>query len=226
MNYLELVQKFRRKARVSGTGPVTLNATLSEEYARLRDWVDEAWLDIQGTLEDWQWMRSSCSFATVAGQATYTAAQAGVTDLGNWTRDSWRLYPTATGTPGEQFLEYIDYERWRDGYQFSTLRTTETQPLVMTITPAKAIGLGPTPAAGYTVTGDYFTAPSTMTLDAQIPALPEQFHMLIVYRAMMFFGASEAASEVYQEGQIEFERMMRRLQLNQLPELGSPPPLA
>ena len=43
--------------------------------------------------------------------------------------------------------------------------------------------------------------------------------MLIVYRAMMFYGVSEAAPEVYEEGKTEFNRMMSRVTENNLPEL-------
>ena len=116
-------------------------------------------------------------------------------------------------------MSYLDYEWWRDGYQVGAMRTTQSQPMVVTITPAKAIGLGPTPAAGYTVTGDYYRVPTELAADLDVPALPVRFHMLIIYRAMMFYGASEAAAEVYQEGKAEYEKLLRRLNLNQMPEM-------
>ena len=66
------------------------------------------------------------------------------------------------------------------------------------------------------MTGDYFKVASELATDVSIPALPTQFHMAIVYRAMMYYGASEAASEIYQEGETEFKRFMRMLVKNQL----------
>ena len=50
--------------------------------------------------------------------------------------------------------------------------------------------------------------------------------MMIVYRAMMFYGGYESAPEVYQRGEAEFKRLMSRLDIDQLPTLVSGPPLA
>lgn len=171
-------------------------------------------------------MRKSCSFTTTAGKAIYTSAEIGLTDFGNWSRDTWRNYLTTTGTNSEIHMTYQDYESWRDVFQFGATRTTQTQPNIVTITPAKAIGLGPVPNGLYTVTGDYYSVPAELVQDTDTPALPAQFHMLIVYKAMMYYGVSEAAPEVYQEGEAEFNRMMIRLQLNQMPDIGAPAPLA
>ena len=219
MNYLQLVARLKRKCRVTGAAPASIENATSEEVNRLMDWINEAWMDIQETRQDWGWMRGSCSFTTVAGQAIYTPAETGVTDFGNWTRDTWRIYTTSVGMPSEQFLIYRDYESWRNLYQFGSMRTSQTQPVDLTITPEKSIGLGPLPTAGYTVIGDYFKLPTEMSLNADTPALPSRFHMLIVYRAMMFYGVSEAAPEVYEEGKTEFNRMMSRVTENNLPEL-------
>lgn len=218
MNYLQLTQRLRRKCRVGGTGPVAVTGQ-NEEYSRLLDYINAAWLDVQESREDWQWMRSSCSFTTTNSQATYTVAQIGLTDWGNWHRDSFRQYLTASGTNTERELHYMDYEDWRNAWQLGSPRNTPSQPWCMTITPAKSIGLGPVPLAGYTITGDYYTVPTEMATATDTPGLDSRFHMLIVYRAMMFYGVGEAAPEVYQEGMTEFNRMMNRLNLNQLPEV-------
>lgn len=218
MNFLQLVQRLRRKCRVSGANPVKLS-NQSEEINRLIDWTNEAWMDIQETREDWQWMRTTASFQTVEGQAIYTPAQMGVTDFGNWTKYTWRNYVTAVGLKSEIEMEFRDYESWRNLWAYGANRFAKSRPMEMTITPDKSIGFGPAPIAGYTITGDYFRVPTEMSADADVPSLPERFHMLIVYRAMMYYGASESAAEVYNEGQAEFDRMMRRLQLNQLPDM-------
>lgn len=216
--FLQLVQRLRQECRVSGNGPVTVvNQNL--EYQRLIDWTNTAWMEIQEAREDWDWMRTTCAFPTVAGKPYYTPDEIGLTDWGNWTRETWRCYPTAAGNSAEIFMSYLDYQTYRDCYQFGATRYTQTQPVQMTITPDKSIGLGPTPLGGYTVTGDYYRVPTPLVNNDDVPAMPERFHMAIVYRAMMFYGMSEAAPEVYQFGNNEFERMMKRLQLNQMQEM-------
>ena len=225
MDFLRLVQRLRRKCRVSGTGPVSV-LNQNEEYSRLIDFIRDAWNDIQTTREDWAWMRGSCSFQTVAGKALYTPAEIGLTDFGNWMRYDWRSYTTLAGVNSEIRIQYMDYEVWRDLFQIGALRGAISQPTAVTIAPDKSIGLGPTPIAGYTITGDYYRVPSDLVADTDTPALPAYFHMAIVYRAMMFFGVSESAAEVYQEGKVEFERLMRRITMNQQPEILGASPLA
>lgn len=226
MTFLELVRTLRRRCRVAGSGPVSV-INQNEEYSRLIDWIQEAWRDIQTVREDWEWMRASASFTTVAGKFLYTPQEAGLTDWGNWTRDTWRSYNTAAGINGEIRMSYLDYDVFRDVYQIGATRDTLSQPNIITIAPNKSVGFGPTPAAGYTITGDYYREPGLMPLvNDFVPYLPARFHMAIVYRAMMFYGMSEAAPEVYQEGNNEFDRIMTRMQLNQMPEIYGAPALA
>ena len=216
MNFLALCNRLKRKCRVSGDALTAVTGQI-EEYSRLIDWISEAWMDLQLAREDWNWMRSSASCTTVLNQATYSPTTDFVlTDFGNWVRDSFRVYLTTTGTAGEQYLSYTDYDGWRDTYQFGPSRTAASMPTVMTITPADLIGVWPVPLAGYTITGDYFKVASELSATTDTPALPTQFHMAIVYRAMMYYGASEAAAEIYQEGETEYKRFMRMLVKNQL----------
>lgn len=225
MNYLELVQRLGREAGASGSIVTTHGAT--GETKRLCDWINSAWSDIQTMHQDWLWLRKSVSFTTVAGQATYSMpADIEITDFGMWARDTFRNYPTATGTNGEVFMDYVDYESWRNSYQYGALRNTRSRPMVITITPDKSIGLGPTPEDGYTITGDYFSAPTDLVLDADIPAMPTQFHMAIVWRGLMLYGGYEGAVDAYQRGEVEYARIMQRLAIDRLPQVVFGGPLA
>ena len=224
MNFLELVQRAKRKCRVAGAAPTTV-INQAEEFARLVDATNEAWMWLQLKRADWHWMRYSMSFPAVSGQATYTLAQieatgSGFSYFGNWEKNSFRNYVTSVGTNSEFLMAWTDYDNWRDVYQYGATRNTLTRPTEFTILPALGIGLGCTPAAGYTISGDYFKVATEMALDADIPALPKQFHMAIVYKAMMFYGVSESSPEIYDEGKAEFDTMMARIELQQLPAMG------
>lgn len=225
MTFLSLTQDLWRESGASGTspGPSTVSSQTGE-YARLVAWVAAAWTDIQNAHTDWGFLRSSTSFATVAGTSTYTlgtgAGTVGIlaANFGAWERDTARCYLTATGTADEQFLEYVPYDYYRDAYLMGSQRSTNVRPNVFSISPAKAICTPPT-VADLTITIDYFTAPVTLTADADIPTLPAQFQMAIVYRALMFYGAYESASEVYDRGELEFGKLMRRMTQDRLPEM-------
>lgn len=218
MNKLQLANRLMLECGVSGDDMAT-TVDQSKELNRLVSWVNTSWVDIQSQHQDWDWMRQSCSFVTVDHQATYTPAQCGVTDFGMWDVRTFRNYETSVGAASEIFLDYMEYDAWRDSYQYGSLRTSYDRPLVLTVTPAKAIGLGPVPLAGYTVVGDYFAVPTELVLDDDEPSLPEQFHMAIVYRAMMHYGMFEAAPEVMQRGQAEFRKIMSRLERDRLPTM-------
>jgi hypothetical protein len=228
MNLLQLCNRLILEAGMStGTSVLTTTANQTGELARVVNWVQAAWMDIQAMHQDWQWMRKSTSFVTVSGQALYEpVADIGITDLGQWTLDTARNYPTTVGNAGEIFMSYIDYEMYRDSYLYGALRYATSRPTVFTITPDKSIGLGIIPTSDYTVTLDYFSRPTEMADDTAEPELPDQFHLAIVWRALMFYGSFEAATESFQRGRNEFTVMIDRLEIDRLPKIQMGGPLA
>lgn len=301
--FLQLVQRLRTETKASGT-TVTTTVNQSGEYARLVNWVNDAWLDIQSTYTDWGWMRSDVTFQTVTNRPINTIAQIGITNFGAWNRDSFRNYANpqvslTLGTPGvvtlaahalavgdtfipyttgalltgltagttyyvqsvptantftvsatnggaaiaftgtqsgtqtmssnnvnvyiglasETFMDYCDYEIWRNRYQYGALRQTQSRPFEITITPEKSLGLGPFPLSGYTVVGEYYTVPTYMTADGDIPAMPVQYHMAIVYKAMLSYGRYEEDPFIIQMAERELRKFMRKLSSTRLAEV-------
>lgn len=230
MNYLALAQKLRRKCRVAGTGPTAVTG-VSEEYLRLLDFVNEANGLIERLHPDWLFMRASTSCVTVEGQHTYSpTADFSLTDFGSWaldyeSGDSFRNYLTVTGTADEQRMGVIEYDDWRNHYLYGTNRTTYQRPLDVAVAPGGSLVVGPVPTAGYTLIGDYYKAP-TLLVDADSePNIPEAFHWAIIYRAMMLFGVSENAPEIYGEGKAEWKIIRAQLEAAQLRNITLPGPL-
>ena len=154
--------------------------------------------------------------ATTAGGTpiTTTGTQSGTHTISSNNTDAY------CGLRTEVFMSYLDYEDWRNAYQYGALRSVETRPMVISITPARSLALGPTPDAGYTVLGDYYRAPAELATDAESPSLPERFHMAIVYRALLHYGMFESAGEVIQRSVSESEKWSRRILLDQTQELS------
>lgn len=231
MNYLQLCQRAVSECGVSGTLTTVVGQVGS--LGRIVAWVADAWNDVQIRHDDWDWMRSSnllgagASFVTVNAQASYPlGAGAGtvgvaVDSFGKWDRMTFRCYPTAAGVSGEEFLEPIRFDAWRDGYMLGAMRSVQTRPYVVAIGPDQSVNLGPPPNALYTITGDYFVAPSVMAADADLPTgLPTRFHSLIVYLTMQKYAGYEAAPEVLQRGVSEAVTMMNRLETARMPSMG------
>lgn len=230
MNRLSLAQRLQTECGVSGALTTTISQT--GESSRLVNWVDQAWAEIQTEHDDWRWMRSSnmlgagMSFATVAGQPSYPlgtgAGTCGVlaTSFGKWVRDAFRNYTTTVGVSNEMFLDQIPYDVWRDAYMFGAMRSVQTRPVAVAIGPDESICLGPPPNALYTITGDYYVAPSVMAADLDVPTLlPVQYHMIIVYKAMMMYAGYEAASEVFQRGEQGYQLLLKQLEVIKMPTM-------
>ena len=217
--YVAIVNALKTECGVSGATLTTLSNQVVE-INRLAGWVNQAWVDIQEIHDDWFFLRQSFSFSTIAGQQSYTPTQAGIAvspGLGVWKRDSMRIYSTSVGVSNEMMMPCIGYDQFRDLWQYGAMRTTQTRPTVFAIDPQFNLLLGAVPDAVYTVNGEYFQAPSTLSADSDVPVMPARWHNLIVYRAMQHYGLFEAAPEVLQRGQIEFSKMLSRLQAQQLP---------
>jgi hypothetical protein len=166
------------------------------------------------------------AFQTVAGQASYPLGTGlgtvgvPVDSFGKWDRETFRNYTTTVGFRNEMFLDEVSFDEWRDGYMLGAMRSVETRPVVFAVGPDQSVCLGPPPNGLYTITADYFVAPSLMVEDPDIPVgLPTRFHMLIVYFAMLKYGAYEAAEEVSQRGASESARMYARLQAVRAPRM-------
>lgn len=228
MNYLQLVNRTRVECGVSGPTLTTAQG-LTGEAARIASWVNSAWVDIQTAKEDWQWMRDAVQFNTATQQQVYTPTQAGVgSTFGNWKRDSFRCSSVGQNYRDEQLLNYMEYTTFRNLYIYGNMRTTYARPVVVSIAPGgdKSLAFGSIPDQAYVITGEYYKRPTEMSADTDEPSIPSRFHMIIVYRAMMFYAGYESAAEVYQRGELEFKRLMNRLNIDQLPTAISGPPLA
>jgi hypothetical protein len=230
VNFLQLINRTRVECGVSGAStPLTTAQNLTGESARIAAWVNSAWVDVQTAKEDWQWMREPVQFNTITQQQVYTPTQAGVgTTFGNWKRDSFRCSSVGQNYADEQLLNYMDFTTFRNLYEYGNMRTTYARPVVVAITPDKDLAFGSIPDQPYVIVGEYYIKPTEFSADTDAPSpyFPDRFHMMIVYRAMMFYAGYEAAPEVYSRGETEFKRLMNRLDIDQLPTTVSGPPLA
>lgn len=223
MNLLQLANRLIDEAGITA-GHLTTTAGQTGELARVVQWVQSAWLSIQMAQPNWRWMRKQASIVTVAGQAGgYDAPDA---DVATWCLDTARNYVTASGNVTEIFMDFIEYDDFRDSYLYGALRTAQSRPLVFTIEPTNMLAFGPVPNGDHTVTSDYFSRASELADDAAIPLMPERFHMAIVWRALMLYGGYEAASEAYARGQNELTVIQSMLEIDQLPMIRMGGPLA
>jgi hypothetical protein len=92
--------------------------------------------------------------------------------------------------------------------------------------PNKDLAFGAIPNLAYVIDGEYYTQPVDLVADTDVPLIPARYHMMIVYRAMMYYAGYESAPEVLSRGDFEFRRQYSRMEIDQLPTIVSGPPLA
>ena len=225
MNLLQLVNQTRVECGVSGPALTTAQSQVGES-GRMVSWTQQAWIDIQTSKEDWLFLREPFTFNLVANQYQYTATEAGLTDFGNWKRDSFRASSVGQDYKDEQLLNYMEWTTYRNLYRYANMRNTTARPVVVSITPEKDLAFGSKPDQAYVIDGEYYTRPVTLSADADEPIIPARFQMAIVYRAMMYYAGYEAAPEVLSRGDFEYRRLYSRMEIDQLPTIVSGPPLA
>ena len=231
MNYLQLAQRLAVECGVTGGGPSAVTGQTGM-YAKLVNWINDAWVEIQGMHDNWNWMREPFTFLTVANTGDYlpasitnTLTAATMTDLRYWWKDTFRCQKQSIGVQDEQWLVEWEYQVFRNTYRFNL--QVAGRPVVFAIKPnGKAVMLGQIPNDVYEIMGEYQKLPSSLAANTDTPAMPTHLHMAIVYKAMQFYGLYEAAPEVLSKGNTEFSRLMNQLEREQLPELYLGNPLA
>lgn len=221
-NFLDIVHRTMDECGIpTPTSVLTTVVGQTGEPRRFVGWCASVWLDIQRAHQDWDFMRAEASWVTISGQAIYTPVQCGITAGTHriWARDTFRNFLTSGGTDTEVHMGWISYDAWRDTYRYGATRSLTTQPRHFSITPAKAIAVGPFPNGDYTVTGDYWLAPVKLTLDADVPNIQVEDFMVIVYGAMMKYGRYESAPEVYQGGLDGYNEIFAQMTADRMPDI-------
>ena len=211
MTFLELANRLLSESNISGSGLVT-TVNQKGEYKQAVDYINTAYQDIQSIHPYWDFLRKDLSFNTIAGVNNYLDTSIGITDLGDWSIYDMRVYLTANGISSEQYLIPVEWDDFRADFMFGSTREQTGMPTHITVKPDKSLLFYPIPNDVYSISGEYYREPFTFLLDADKPAFQTSYHMIIVWRALMFFAAQMNAQELYVLGNTEFRRYLFRLE--------------
>jgi len=220
MTYLELCVRAREEAGITGSGPTSVTGQTGQ-LLRLVNWVQQAWVEIQLMRPNWNFMHSEFSFNTVVDQRDYLAADHSINDMKLWDENSFIAHETAEGESTQFPLIYLKYATWRDTYRVGMNVRTSDKPVYITVLPTNKIRFEPAPDKVYTIEGDYKRSTQYITADAdELTNFPDDFHMLIVWQALKYYGHYENAPEVLEEAEVNFDNLLFRLEIEQLPEMS------
>lgn len=214
MTFLQICQRIRQEAAISGSGTPSTVVSQTDEMGKIVDWASSSYQDIQGLHTTWDFLRFDFSFSTIAGTNTYLPSAVSMTELATWRKESIRLYSSLAD---EVALVPMDWETMRD-YRLKGVVATG-RPAEFSVSPAKALVLWSTPDAIYTVTGEYFKRPQVMSANADEPLIPVQHQIAIVWKAVQYYAADQGAPELYAHAEREYRRSLNRLEQDCLPRM-------
>ena len=224
--FLGLAQKVGRESgTISGNLPATATGQVGR-LAKIVAYTADAWVYVQNSQRAWRFMRKEFSGNTTAGTARYTPASWTITDHLRWIHeyDAVTLYLTATGVSDEGTISPIDWATWRRLYDRGT--QVNGRPIGYAISPANEFCLGAIPDAAYTVRGEYYRNAQRLAADGDTPICPEDFHDVIVWRAIqLLVEHDEAPALLLGAANAKYRDLhgaMMRDQLN-TPAIGSSP---
>lgn len=207
MNFLDLCQRLVQETGIADEGPATVTGQTGD-MGRIVNWTNDAWLKIQSIRADWNWAWST-------GTSTLTAATNTVT------------LPATVETIkrvsiGQGFLQALDYNDFADNYRV----IQNGDPSVYSIKPDGTLCFSSKPTENKTVSYELYATPVALVNNTDVPAMPERYHILIVYEALRCYAQFDEAPELEKRAFLYYEEMLADLERDQLARIGAPEALA
>ena len=204
MTFLELCKVVKREIGISGSGPSSVNDQQGQ-IAQLVGFVQSADMLIQNLWTDWNFLWDEHEFQTVAEQEGYSPPN----DFGDWDYESFYI----NWGSNESFpLKVLNEKK---DLKMSGSRTLGT-PLYLVVLPNNQLKLNPIPDKEYTLTCSYYKAPTMMTENTSVSAIPEQFHRIIIARAKMLYAEAEEIYDQMSVNEREYRETLAKLESHSL----------
>lgn len=223
MNFLELCKAVARESgTIAGLPSFTTLTDASGRLDKLVNWVRDAWVDIQTERNDWLFRIGTFEDALVVGEKEYTAADLGLTDVARWLPDTrerfnMTLYDPDIGQSDESYIPQKLWSIWRTTYDRGT--HDNNRPIMWAASPDGNLCVGPAPDKAYVIRGEYRKTAQRLEVDADEPIIPEDYHMVIVAKALDLMAESDEAYEALVAKARRYDLLRSQLVRDQTPEV-------
>lgn len=221
--FLELAQGLARESGSFDPSLLTSVTGLTGRPAKVVNWINKAYLNIQNSRRDWGWLVGDFTQNLISGSSVYTPMSFNLTRFSNWVTDrDWFLpmtiYDPVTGVSDETALYELTPEAFRSRYGRGD-QSNQNRPIEYAISPRNEIMFGPIPDKTYTVRGQYQKGPQTLAVSNDVPEMPTRFHDMIVWEAHRLLLIHDGAYNESQFPMVEMVGLRHQLELDQLPEV-------
>lgn len=207
------------------SGAITRTQNQVGEAARVVGWVAEGYQEI---LRDqrfgYNFVKEELEAPLVPGQFTYTGAELGAPRLIEWDTYTARVGPMGN-LNGEQFLNRMLYPDFRNRWRFGSNRNVQSIPLDVSVDDRVRLVLGPIPDFAHTLIIEYTASAPPLILEEDVPLIPERFQSIIMWIALRHYGLYEAAPEVVARADLNYNKVLSSMLLDQGDEITVGAPL-
>lgn len=182
MNYLALCQRTVLEASIAGNGPSSVSTPQSKELQRIINWVADEWLLLQGTrCWSWQWENPTLTVLAATNSVAGTIAPA--------------RYAVDATFIGSTPIIYYPWDQFRMLWPAGDV--ADGQPDAWSIRPDLAFVVNAKPTADTAITVERYANPTALAADDDVPGMPEDLHMYLVWAALMKYAARDEAGSLY-----------------------------
>jgi hypothetical protein len=214
--WLDLSKALRREAGVQGDGPSSVE-NQQGMYANIVQWIDQAWLHVQGLHNNWDFMWATGTI-TSNGSRDYVLSPV-----------PGRIYPRSIRAtdgvpidgpvvdgdivvPKASHVDFIDWLRFNELYKLYD-GSKEQPPTVMTLlpNPRGTVRFSDRVPAGWTITFEYQAEPSRFANGSAHTTIPDPYDDIVVFKGLIDYGLFYNAPEAVQHGQARYEDLLGTL---------------
>lgn len=127
-------------------------------------------------------------------------------------------YTTATGVTDEQPIYFREPGEFL-GYYDRGSYTSRGRPVYFTYQPNRVLSVFPLPDKAYTIRYRYRQQIATLTKDTSVPAMPSEYHIAIVLRAMQYMSTADRNSGKFTSAIQQYQKVWDDLILHQRPRI-------
>ena len=119
-------------------------------------------------------------------------------------------------------MQALYYNDFADNYRV----IQNGDPSVYSIKPDGTLCFSSKPTENKTVSYESYATPVALVNNTDVPAMPERYHILIVYEALRCYAQFDEAPELEKRAFLYYEEMLADLERDQLARIGAPEALA
>jgi hypothetical protein len=215
--FLELAQELVTELGIGGANQgATVPTTVLSQTGQLWNavnWIKQAENNVNLLHTDWQYLALEYAETLSIGSTAVPAHSTAGETVKMWDRQSfWINRAASTAAP----LTWVPWEDFRRDILPGLAPTTNSKPTVITQKRDGSLLVDVPCDLAYALTGEFYRAPVKLAADADVPAMPAEYHRLIICEAAIKYGNKEAAAEVINGMEAEYEMLLEKLEGDQL----------